>query len=602
MPSEPQARQTPGAWTGQLSDGRHAASREVRVTFEADGLAIQRPDAEAAVLHWPYASLATGAPIGRTAEDALVMTATMPRVTLFVADAGFATALAQRAPQVSLGATRRQGLRPGLVAGAFAAAVLGVVYGFDLNPSKGVASLMPETARRTLGQRVLATMPVRRQCTEPAGRAALDVLVRRLRPAGDVAAGDVVVLDWPVLNAFAVPGGRVVLTRTILERATSPDEIAGVVAHEMGHALELHPEASLVRSVGFWALIQMVFTGTPGALGNAGSLVAQLAHTRTAEREADAIALRLLREAGIAAGPFAGFFRRMETDRRRPPAETRGVVPRDVFDTHPATAERIAMIERQPTYPATPALGDAEWQALRRICAGLPASQTTPNADDVAVKPRPPEADQKRIEDLRRRMAEAPADTVGLTQQAALAVRLGQFDEAARLYDRLVALEPTSAHYRVARGDVRRALGQAEAARADYAEALRLNPQSSDAHVGLAILARQRGAAVEALADLDAALSLNPRHTGALYQRGLVWRAQKRWAEMEPDFTAVIARERGYAMAYVLRAEALEGLGQRERAIVDYRDALRGSPGSADAQQAFAIARARLAALGAAEQ
>ena len=51
----------------------------------------------------------------------------------------------------------------------------------------------------------------------------------------------VVLLDWRLVNAFAVPGGQIILTRGLVQTAGSPDEVAGVLAHELGHASSCIP-------------------------------------------------------------------------------------------------------------------------------------------------------------------------------------------------------------------------------------------------------------------------------------------------------------------------------------------------------------------------
>ena len=95
-----------------------------------------------------------------------------------------------------------------------------------------------------------------------------------------------IVIDWPLLNAFAAPGEQIVLTHGIISKAESADEIAGVLAHEMGHGIEMHPESGLVRAIGMMAAIDLMLGGSGGTLANFGALLAQLSYTRDAERVA----------------------------------------------------------------------------------------------------------------------------------------------------------------------------------------------------------------------------------------------------------------------------------------------------------------------------
>jgi predicted Zn-dependent protease len=93
-----------------------------------------------------------------------------------------------------------------------------------------------------------------------------------------------------------------------------------VLAHELGHTLELHPEAGIVRAMGLAAATQLALAGSQGTVSNVGLLLTQLRYPRIAEREADAHALRMLQGAGIAAKGFGDFFERLEG--KRPAGET----------------------------------------------------------------------------------------------------------------------------------------------------------------------------------------------------------------------------------------------------------------------------------------
>src|SRR6185295_12529611 len=105
---------------------------------------------------------------------------------------------------------------------------------------------------------------------------------------------------------------QIIMTRGLVQKAVSPDEVAGVLAHEIGHTLELHPEAGLVRAMGLSAAAQLVFAGSTGNATNIGLLLTQLRYTRVAEREADVHAVRILKNAQISAKGFGDFFERLE--------------------------------------------------------------------------------------------------------------------------------------------------------------------------------------------------------------------------------------------------------------------------------------------------
>ena len=60
-----------------------------------------------------------------------------------------------------------------------------------------------------------------------------------------------------------------------------------------------------------------------------------------------------------------------------------------MFRTHPSIKERLAIVEAEPPYPATPALTDAEWRALKSICGDKAATPKSPSTAPATPKPAP---------------------------------------------------------------------------------------------------------------------------------------------------------------------------------------------------------------------
>ena len=150
------------------------------------------------------------------------------------------------------------------------------------------------------------------ECTSPAGNKALDEMVGVLSAAsGNPNPFHVKVVHWDIINAFAVPGEQIVVSGNLIAEAETPEEVAGVIAHEMGHGIELHPEAGIIRSLGLSAIIELFASGQSGTLTNAGALLLELQYSREAEHEADTHALRILKAADISPHPLAVFFKRL---------------------------------------------------------------------------------------------------------------------------------------------------------------------------------------------------------------------------------------------------------------------------------------------------
>jgi predicted Zn-dependent protease len=355
---------------GRYSDGKTAQSVPAEIRLGERGIEIGFPGAPQALI-WPYGALGTAAPLAAKAVDALLTYEYMPGASLFVADADAVATLRHLAPQLTSRAYGWRSARPWAIAAGVV--VLAVVAGWaaNLSPARWVAGVLPDRARQTVGEQVMTSMVGKyKVCTEAAGVAALDKLVSRLSDAsGTRTRFRVRVVDWGLLNAFAVPGEQIVLTRRIIEQAKSPEEVAGVLAHEMGHGLELHPETAIVRIIGLTAVLELM-TGGGGTLANIGLGLTQLSYTRAAEREADARGLALLEKAQISSSGLIDFFRRVGEIERKSGKGDWGI-----FRTHPESEERAKSAAARPPWKSSPAMSQDEWQALRTICgARKPAS------------------------------------------------------------------------------------------------------------------------------------------------------------------------------------------------------------------------------------
>ncbi|MBS0235613.1 MAG: M48 family metallopeptidase [Proteobacteria bacterium] len=318
---------------------------------------------------WRYDELKVDEPIRPNAINVLLSSGEEPGASLFVQGPEFAAGLGARASQLTarIGQVRRRRIGIALLALFTGLIAAGVILSWS--PAKWIANTLPLSWRERLGNTARESLTEdHKECVDPAGLTALKKLATRLSmgiPAGNTF--DVRVYDWQLMNAFAVPGEQIVLTKGLLDKAQSPDEVAGVLAHEMGHGIELHPEAAIIRGVGLGAALEIMLGGTTGGgLANVGLMLAQLGYSRSAEREADKHALELLKAAAIAPKGLGDFFTRvmkMEADEGSAPPKALSWLR-----THPLPEERVRLVRQQAAYPATPALDAQSWQDLKSIC------------------------------------------------------------------------------------------------------------------------------------------------------------------------------------------------------------------------------------------
>jgi len=141
-------------------------------------------------------------------------------------------------------------------------------------------------------------------------------------------------------NAFALPGGTIVITDALVKLAQNDDQLSAVLAHEIGHVRHRHGLRMALQAAGLAALAAALFGDATSITSLATALPAALlqsGYSRDFETEADDYALQRLREIGLPPKAFAEIMLLLEKDHQK----RSGGESKDYFSTHPATAKRI---------------------------------------------------------------------------------------------------------------------------------------------------------------------------------------------------------------------------------------------------------------------
>jgi predicted Zn-dependent protease len=141
-------------------------------------------------------------------------------------------------------------------------------------------------------------------------------------------------------NAFALPGGTVVVTDQLVELAADDAALAGVLAHEIGHVEGRHLMRQIISSTVVGAVVTLIAGDVSGVTAGLPAALANLSYSRDMEREADLYAVEVLKSKGMPIEPFAQLLQRLQTVHGAGGAS--GWVR--YLQTHPDTEDRIAAI------------------------------------------------------------------------------------------------------------------------------------------------------------------------------------------------------------------------------------------------------------------
>jgi len=366
-------------------DGTCSVRNDVVVEAGAAGLRIFSAKNRRLLDEWLYAELRRQAApdgvlrLGRHGETLLAR--------LEIRDTALASAIEDRAVTLDRGGVAERRLRRKVVILSLAAVVsliFTAVIGVPVLATR-LAPLVPIAFEQKLGSavdsQIRATLDTKHLgagfvcdagANGAAGRAALDKLVGRLKAAAALPYPvRVDVVRRPDFNAFALPGGHIYAFQGLIDRAQSPDEVAGVLAHEMGHVAHRDGTRTVLQAAGLSFLFGMMlgdFVGGGGVV-IAAKTVVRSSYSRRVEAAADVYSVGVMQKAGGDPRALATILARVTADKDE------GI---KILADHPDTKDRVIAIDAlAPAGASTPLLGAADWAALKQICAPSPAGATT---------------------------------------------------------------------------------------------------------------------------------------------------------------------------------------------------------------------------------
>lgn len=358
-----------GVFDGSLDGGRAGAT----VSAGYAGVEAKTPDGRMIAIGYMECRLEIGGASGRM----IFCRNPAKTTTIFCEERGFLEALEESSRGVLYeqiedlrrqhGQNRRSAFGWTVVILVVCAVLLVGGYFGVVAAAKAAIRAVPVSVDKQIGQATLGSMTLEGPVVDqPEVVAAVRKIVDQLKPHANPRDFnyEVKIVDAPIVNAFALPGGYIVIYTGLLKQAKTVDQIAGVLAHEMGHVVKRHGLQRVAQSLGVVAAVQIMI----GDVGGLTAIVVELgkssaltSYSRSHEAEADSEAVRILHAAKIDPKALSEFFKIMEQEQEKAPEILA------FLHTHPSTEKRIAEINRQlealPQERYLPL--DVDWKAVQ---------------------------------------------------------------------------------------------------------------------------------------------------------------------------------------------------------------------------------------------
>jgi len=211
--------------------------------------------------------------------------------------------------------------------------------------------------------------PVLKRCESAESRRLTGEILAALNKGGDTGPYciRVYLVDDPMVNALALPGGQIVIYRGLIEKLSTPHELAAVVSHEIQHVVQRHSTKALMRGMAFWLTASLLIGDSSGSLIQLAGSVTELSYRREDEEAADREGMRMMQRARLDPRAMVNLFRMLKEESGDYSKLTRYV------STHPMPEERMEQAKRvaaeMDSYSPVPLLSAQPWPPQLRSCS-----------------------------------------------------------------------------------------------------------------------------------------------------------------------------------------------------------------------------------------
>ncbi|EKD71014.1 MAG: hypothetical protein ACD_46C00297G0001 [uncultured bacterium] len=240
----------------------------------------------------------------------------------------------------------------------FIACIIGLMIG---GGSSILVDVTPRKFENKL-QNIVDPQFADRGCREnPDADLALKKLISRIYPIDQTDKTyniDVRVVKDHDINAYAELGGHIFINTGLLQQARSPEELAGVIAHEIGHVQHRDIFRAFVAKFFTYEAVHLVFQGEVDSSSYWTKFFLDMGFSRKQEARADEAGLLRLQKAHVDNSGLRDFFQRMEAMDNWP----------SFISDHPSDSDRLVKVEKYQNHGSTPILSKKEWSNLKNYC------------------------------------------------------------------------------------------------------------------------------------------------------------------------------------------------------------------------------------------
>ncbi len=361
-------------------DGESANKNRSKVLIRSDGLLISCSNKKEFL--WLYEDIRQNEEVYSDTETHLI-NLNHPNQKLIVEEPHFLSVIKKLFPSIRFyDPPRLITLRRIAVSGALFILFLIPFSYFVLIPafSEIVAKKIPVSFEERLSKPYLSMLvPKESQCNSDKEFKKIEAIFNRLTATIPESEYDfkLYVVKSDIVNAFALPGGHIVLYSGLLQHTDRPEQVAGVLAHEIQHVTNRHGTESLVKDYSLGLFLSVITNDTKTVEQTVGlaKYLGLMNYSRENETEADTGGMKMLNEAKIDQAGMVEFFEILDEQAEDMPDSLK------YFSTHPQTGDRISKlkeISREMDYKPVEIYSFKEWKEIKKICSGILTKEFSP--------------------------------------------------------------------------------------------------------------------------------------------------------------------------------------------------------------------------------